>query len=99
MRLTFFRKISQLFFLAFFLLLFFLWVYPFTAKLPVRLFLESDPLISIVSMIASRAFISTMILGLVILLLTLVLGRFFCGYICPLGTLIDLTGWVVVGRH
>jgi len=32
-----------------------------------------------------------MVIGLIFLLPALILGRFFCGWICPLGTLIDAT--------
>ena len=31
-------------------------------------------------------------MALVVVVLTLVLGRVFCGWVCPLGTLIDLAG-------
>ena len=36
-----------------------------------------------------------LLLALVVLGLTLLLGRVFCGWICPLGTIHALAGWVV----
>jgi len=45
------------------------------------LYFKADPLISIFG-IASLAMLG----------LTLILGRFFCGWICPLGTVIDICG-------
>lgn len=83
------RRISQLLFLSLFVLLFFQARFPYEAWLPADLFLRASPLVALTVMIASRAFVSTMILALVVLALTIPLGRFFCGWICPLGTVID----------
>ncbi len=33
-----------------------------------------------------------------ILLLCVLIPRGFCGYLCPLGTLIDLFDWAIAGR-
>ncbi|MFH0919908.1 MAG: 4Fe-4S dicluster domain-containing protein [Fibrobacterota bacterium] len=98
MKLSTFRQLVQWVFFLLFLLLFFLTTYPFALQLPVRLFLQSDPLMAVVAMIAGRAFISTMLLGLGVLVLSLIVGRLFCGYVCPLGTLNDLMGRFVVGK-
>ncbi len=84
-----FRRISQLFFLTLFIVLFFRAGFPYESILPADLFLRASPLVAIAVMLAGRAFIATMILALVILLLTIPFGRFFCGWICPLGTIID----------
>jgi len=54
------------------------------------LFLRFDPLVLLVSSIALRTVVSAALLALVTLALTLVFGRFFCGFFCPLGTAIDL---------
>jgi MauM/NapG family ferredoxin protein len=40
-------------------------------------------------MIASGTIIVNMLLAIILVILTLIFGRFFCGYICPLGTFID----------
>ncbi len=83
------RRISQILFFALFVLLFLQARYPYETGLPSDLFLRASPLIALTTMLASRAFITTTILALVILALTIPLGRFFCGWICPLGTVID----------
>ena len=54
---------------------------------PVRLFLETDPLLAIANALATHALYRGMLWSLAILIPTLFLGRFFCGWICPLGTL------------
>jgi polyferredoxin len=54
---------------------------------PVRLFFELDPLVSLSNALASHALYRGLLWSLVILIPTLFLGRFFCGWICPLGTM------------
>jgi len=54
---------------------------------PVSIFLEADPLVSVSNALSTRALYSGLLWSLVILIPTLFLGRFFCGWICPLGTL------------
>ena len=54
-----------------------------------NIFFLLDPLASSAAMLAARQFISMFWPAAILVLLTLVLGRFFCGWICPLGTLLD----------
>jgi len=67
-------------------------------KLPADLFLVLDPLVSISAAIAARAWIPALVAAGLILAVCLVIPRGFCGYVCPLGTLIDLFDWAI-GRH
>jgi polyferredoxin len=55
------------------------------ASLPFRL----DPLITLANLIANRTFILGSILALITLGITLLAGRAWCGWLCPLGTLLD----------
>ena len=59
--------------------------------LPSGFFFNLDPLAGISAMIASRSWIAPMAWGIVTLLLTVVVGRAWCSWICPLGTLLDWT--------
>ena len=94
------RRISQVFFLLlFFVLLLFtsLSFFPGGAteihlRAPVRLYFEWDPLVALVNALAGHALYRGLIWSLVILLPTLFLGRFFCGWICPMGTLQHFVG-------
>jgi len=54
---------------------------------PVGIFLEADPLAALVNALSSGALYRGLLWSLVIIVPTLFLGRFFCGWICPLGTL------------
>jgi MauM/NapG family ferredoxin protein len=56
------------------------------ASLPFRL----DPLIALSNLLASRAFLAGSALALITLGITLLAGRVWCGWLCPLGTLLDL---------
>ncbi|HEX7974225.1 MAG TPA: 4Fe-4S binding protein [Anaerolineales bacterium] len=55
-------------------------------NLPMRL----DPLAAFANLLASRTFLAGSALALVVLILTLVFGRAWCGWLCPLGTVLDL---------
>ena len=54
---------------------------------PVRLLFSFDPLAAIANAIATGALYQGFLWSLLILIPTLFLGRFFCGWMCPLGTL------------
>jgi len=54
---------------------------------PVSLALEFDPLAALMTWLASGTVYKGMLWSLVILIPTIFLGRFFCGWVCPLGSL------------
>ncbi len=54
---------------------------------PVGLFFQLDPLVAISNALASHALYRGLLWSLVILIPTMFLGRFFCGWICPLGSI------------
>lgn len=61
--------------------------HPLREWIPYRLFLDLDPLLALVSGFGTRQFY--LLAGLT-LASALLFGRLFCGYVCPLGFLIDL---------
>jgi polyferredoxin len=90
------RRLSQVVFLALFLFLLFNTEFrgPLRAAkedlrlaYPVNIFLQADPLVAIANVLSTGALYRGLLWGLVILIPTFFLGRFFCGWICPLGTL------------
>jgi len=81
---------SQAVFFSLFLLVFLLSLDPFSAT--INPFLRFDPLIFLTNIKPDLLTVAP-ILG--ILLLTLILGRFYCGWVCPLGAVIDLVDWLM----
>jgi ferredoxin-type protein NapF len=85
-----YRRWSQLFFLLLFLGFLTLTVWPL-GRVYLGAFLVVDPLMALNSLV-NGVVRWEMLLALVVLLSPLVLGRAFCGYVCPLGFLVELTG-------
>ncbi|MDI6782761.1 MAG: 4Fe-4S binding protein [bacterium] len=84
------RVIFQTVFFLLFWYLLIITAYPLTSKIPVDIFLRADPLAALVTSIVTHTFSTLFIPAIVILILTLFFGRWFCGWICPLGSHIDL---------
>jgi MauM/NapG family ferredoxin protein len=63
-------------------------------EMPVTFFFELDPLVWISSLLSGHTWIQGAYWAIGILLLTLFLGRLFCGFICPFGTLHHIFGWI-----
>lgn len=85
------RKIFQRISLLLFLVLLVSASFPLAERIPVDLFLRMDPLAFLGTIISGRAWVWQLLPALLIAGLTVVLGRFFCSSICPLGATIDLT--------
>ena len=83
------QRTVQVFCLAIFLLLSTAAAFRYTGWLPHDLFLRLDPAAALLTGIAARVWLVGFLAAGAVLALTVVLGRFFCGYLCPLGTVID----------
>lgn len=112
------RRISQGFFLLLFLFLliesrlpqdaFVDYSLVFSSELdlkinyPVRFFFQLDPLVWLSSLVSGHQLIKGFWWALGLLIMTLFLGRIFCGFICPLGTIHHVVGWfkpALKGEH
>lgn len=93
-RITNWRVFSQAFFLALFFFL--MWVTWFSrlGGYPASLFLEIDPLVTFATALSTHTVYRWLWRAVFLLALTLVLGRVFCGWICPYGTLHNFFGWL-----
>jgi MauM/NapG family ferredoxin protein len=91
------RRISQGLFLALFLILFRLTDYGGQDQISyaVNIFFRLDPLVAAAAILASRVLIALVWYSLIVVGVTLVLGRVFCGWFCPLGTLLDLAHRII----
>jgi ferredoxin len=66
--------------------------------IPAETFLVIDPLVSLSTAIAARSWIWSLSSAAAILIVCVLIPRGFCGYLCPLGTTIDLFDWAI-GRR
>jgi polyferredoxin len=85
-----FRRVFQITFLLAFFVLLTLTVWPL-GQVFLGVFLVGDPLIALNTLI-NGAWLAPMFIALVMLAVPLLLGRAFCGYVCPMGTIVELTG-------
>lgn len=85
------RIAGQLVVLALFLVLFRLTDYRGNDELGlgINIFFQLNPLTALTAILASKELIPLFVPAIATLLVTIVLGRVFCGWFCPLGTLID----------
>jgi polyferredoxin len=60
-------------------------------------FFKTDPLTALIGALAGRALYWGLLWSLIVLVPTFVLGRFFCGWICPLGSINHFLGGVRAG--
>ncbi|NOX97754.1 MAG: 4Fe-4S dicluster domain-containing protein [Nitrospirae bacterium] len=85
------RRIVQIGVLFFFFFLLVKTAYPLQLKKWVDFFPRLSPTGVFLTIISSRMAISGILPAILLLVLTLLLGRFFCGWLCPLGTTIDFS--------
>ena len=102
MKLVTVRRISQVFFLALFV-----WFCAVSILgrdwwqlrgWPVNWFLQLDPLLGLATALATGTLYAGLAWGLFTMGLTLILGRFFCGWVCPLGAINHFMGWLAFRR-
>jgi polyferredoxin len=86
------HRISQLLFLAAFLVLFLMTEYRGSDRIvaAVNGFFRANPLTALSTLLAEKTWNWLLLPGILMLVFALFLGRFFCGWICPLGTILDL---------
>ena len=85
-------RICQLVFLALFMILFVQTEYRGRDEInaAVNTFFRVDPLVLFSYLLAVKSWTWLLLPALLMVVATLLLGRFFCGWICPLGTILDL---------
>lgn len=98
MRIVTTRRICQVFFFGLFI-----WFCIVTALgeawwqlrgWPVNWFLQLDPLIGLATMLTTGSLYAGLLWGVATVVLTLAFGRFFCGWLCPFGSMHQFIGFV-----
>jgi polyferredoxin len=97
MRIITTRRISQIFFFVLFL-----WFCVVTSLgeqwwqlrgWPVNWIIQLDPLVGLATLLSTRTLYAGLLWGLATVVLTIVFGRFFCGWVCPFGTIHQFVGF------
>lgn len=91
MKITTTRRISQIFFFTLFIWLCIVatvgenfWQ---LRGWPVNIFLHLDPLIAIATVLSTHNLYTPLLWSLLTIVLTILIGRIFCGWVCPFGSL------------
>jgi len=82
---TFSQAVSFFLFSIFFIFA----TYKLPDWLPADVYLRLDPLLGLSAVFAGREIIGRVLWSLILIGATLVIGRFFCAYVCPMGAAID----------
>jgi MauM/NapG family ferredoxin protein len=83
------KRIVQAISLCLFSVCFVLAAYGLPAWFPADIYLRLDPLLGLNAILATREIIGRALWSLIVLGITLFIGRFFCAYVCPMGASID----------
>lgn len=94
------RRFSQALFLIVFLVLFRLTDYNGSDIIPyaVNIFFRLDPLVLASVTLAEKKIIALLWPSLIVIVGTLLMGRVFCSWVCPMGTAIDMAGRAVAKK-
>jgi MauM/NapG family ferredoxin protein len=87
------RRSYQAVFFIFFLFLVFASTSFYIHSYDVQWFLEIDPLVALTTALSSHVLHKALAWSLPLIVLTLVFGRFFCGWMCPMGVLHHVLGF------
>ena len=89
-RMILMRRLSQISSLLFFIYVLWPTTYPLAGIVKPDILFKLDPLLMIIASVSGRILLPGIIFSFCMIALTILLGRFFCGWICPLGSMIDI---------
>ena len=67
--------------------------------LPVEAFFLLDPFVALLTFLSTHTVYRGLLWAVVVVGLTVVFGRVFCGWICPFGTMHHVLGWLLPSRR
>ena len=88
------RRAYEVLFLGLFLFFLLMTDLRYLKGWPVSLFLEATPLVAVSTALTTHTIYRNLWWGLVIIAVTMMLGRVWCNWMCPFGILHHLFGWI-----
>src|SRR5690349_21227935 len=88
------RRAYEVLFLGLFLFFLLITDLRYLKGWPVSLFLEATPLVAVSTALTTHTIYRNLVWGLVIIAVTMMLGRVWCNWMCPFGILHHLFGWI-----
>ena len=88
------RRAYEVLFLGLFLFFLLITDLRYLKGWPVSLFLEATPLVAVATALTTHTIYRNLVWGLVIIAITMMLGRVWCNWMCPFGILHHFFGWI-----
>ncbi len=88
------RRAYEVLFLGLFLFFLIITDLRYLKGWPVSLFLEATPLVAVATALTTHTIYRNLVWGLVIIAITMMLGRVWCNWMCPFGILHHFFGWI-----
>ena len=88
------RRAYEVLFLGLFLFFLLITDLRYLKGWPVSLFLEATPLVAVATALTTHTIYRNLVWGLVIIAVTMMLGRVWCNWMCPFGILHHFFGWI-----
>jgi polyferredoxin len=88
------RRAYEVLFLGLFLFFLLITDLRYLRGWPVSLFLEATPLVAVATALTTHTIYRNLVWGLVIIAVTMMLGRVWCNWMCPFGILHHFFGWI-----
>jgi polyferredoxin len=88
------RRAYEVLFLGLFLFFLLITDLRYLKGWPVSLFLEATPLVAVATALTTHTIYRNLVWGLIIIAVTMILGRVWCNWMCPFGILHHFFGWI-----
>ncbi len=88
------RRAYEVLFLGLFLFFLFITDLRYLKGWPVSLFLEATPLVALATALTTHTIYRNLVWGLVVIAITMMLGRVWCNWMCPFGIMHHFFGWI-----
>jgi polyferredoxin len=88
------RRAYEVLFLGLFFFFLFITDLRYLKGWPVSIFLEATPLVAVATALTTHTIYRNLVWGLVIIAITMMVGRVWCNWMCPFGILHHFFGWM-----